>query len=165
MVAQLDIGPNINLVSVLTYSENVTEVFDLKTYPEKTKLLSAIKTIGHRRDLGSRETHKSLAFAREYSFLPSHGGREHMGKVVVLITHGVSYVPFAIRESSTLKNLGTELFTIGIGSAAVDGLEELQAISSDPDSKYVYTLLSFGELSKIIQDLADKLKEGRAIYM
>lgn len=159
-VERLEIGSSENLVSIITYSDDIKEEFQLDSYVDKTSLLDAIKKLKLEKDGGGTRTHEALEYVRVNSFTESHGARTDADPVVVLMTDGVSYVALAIRESSKLKNLGTRVFSIGIGSAVADGLEELQAISSDPDTTYLYTVGNFSMLQTIVSSIVEELKKG-----
>ncbi|XP_071126447.1 collagen alpha-1(XII) chain-like [Mytilus edulis] len=153
----LTIGDNNTLISLLTFSDDVTEEFNLGNFPNKTDLLSAIESLSNMTSYGGTFTFKALEFVLTSSFNESIGGRSGAERAVVVLTDGASlnYLQTVTMADLTRSELGAEIFSIGIGST--QDVDELNAIASDPDSYYALSAQDFVYLCNLVPTLVIRL--------
>ncbi|VDH98303.1 Hypothetical predicted protein [Mytilus galloprovincialis] len=145
-------------ISVITFSNTVTEEFDLNDYTSKTDLLDAIEAVKSRSPGGQTYTHDALDFCYSSSFTSGHGSRSGVPKAVVVLTDGISTETVETStQASILQNAGIEVYAIGIGSVVTSSMTELESIASDPDSYYVNTVGTFSNLCLLVPELVVKL--------
>ena len=80
-------------------------------------------------------------------------------KVTVLLTDGYSNGRAVGRPANLLRNLGVNIFSIGVGHYVNPA--ELSAIASDPDSTHVFRLNSFNDLSGWVDKLSAVSCDGK----
>ncbi|CAC5357464.1 COL6A [Mytilus coruscus] len=145
-------------ISVVTFSNSVTEEFDLNDYTSKTDLLDAIEAVKSRTPSGQTYTHDALDFCYSSTFTSGHGSRSGVPKAVVVLTDGISTeTSETSTQASILQNAGIEVYAIGIGSVVTSSMTELESIASDPDSYYVNTVGTFSNLCLLVPELVVKL--------
>lgn len=142
-------------VSVVTFSSNVEEQFNLKRYHSKDELLRAISRIPY--TAGTTQTDKAISFAVHHSFTPEAGDRTQVPNVMIVMTDGQSVSPSQTKRAADLAHrAGIKCIAIGIGSGVA--LNEIQSIASDPEQ--VFRVSVFDVLFWIKNDLATKTCEG-----
>lgn len=80
-------------------------------------------------------------------------------KVTVLLTDGYSNGRAVGGPARELRNLGVNIFSIGVGHYVNPA--ELKAIASDPDSTHVFRLNSFNDLSGWVDKLSAVSCDGK----
>ena len=149
------VRPDHTRVSVLTFSDGVTDQFPLKRHRDRPSVLAAIAGIN--RTLGDTYTGKALHYVWRKSFSANHGARKHVPHIAVVITDGRSSDPRRTRiEASRARAHGAHIFAVGVGRF-VD-TKELRAIAgSDED---VFTVTDYKALKSIREMLAIKACQG-----
>lgn len=161
----LTIGDNNTLISLVTFSDDVTEEFNLGNFPNKTDLLSAIESLSNMTSYGGTYTFDALEFVLTSSFNESSGGRSGAERAIVVLTDGASlnYLQTVTMADRTRSELGAEIFSIGIGST--QDVDELNAIASDPDSYYALSAQDFVYLCNLVPTLVIRLGKCSAMYL
>ncbi|XP_071126147.1 matrilin-1-like isoform X2 [Mytilus galloprovincialis] len=155
----ITVGSTATQFSVVTFSSDITERFDLNDYSTNATILNAISGLKSITPSGSTYTYDALTFVRTSSFLSSKGSRSNADKTVIILTDGQSVnYPRTAAEADLLKtNLGAEVFSIGIGSAISASNVELLSMSSDPDSYYSHHVESYVDLCSLIPTVVPKI--------
>lgn len=161
----LTIGDNNTLISLVTFSDDVTEEFNLGNFPNKTDLLSAIESLSNMTSYGGTFTFDALEFVLTSSFNESSGGRSGAERAIVVLTDGASlnYLQTVTMADRTRSELGAEIFSIGIGST--QDVDELNAIASDPDSYYALSAQDFVYLCNLVPTLVIRLGKCSTMYL
>ncbi|CAI9721272.1 type VI, alpha [Octopus vulgaris] len=158
MVKGFDIGNSTVRVAVSIFSGGTVEKFHLDKYFDKAALLKAIGQIS--RVTGSTNTANALTRARTISFQPPHGDRSGAPNIAIVITDGNSDNPIQTTDAALqLKNTGTAVFSIGVGSNVRQS--ELESIASD--KSHIFTVTNFKALENIKKNLAIKTCEAQII--
>ena len=94
------------------------------------------------------------------SFLPQ-GMRPDQGipRVAVLLTDGYSNGRAVAGPASQLRNIGVNIFCIGVGSYV--NPSELNTIASDPDITHVFRMNSFNDLAGWVDKLSAVSCDGK----
>ncbi|XP_060583327.1 collagen alpha-1(XII) chain-like [Ruditapes philippinarum] len=149
IVNYLDIGVNYTKVGVITYSNYPTRRINLDDYYDKLALVNAINQIPYYP--GNTETDKALDLLRLEGF---EGERKDAPDIAIVVTDGLSTNPDLTEiAADRLKKSGATVFSVGIGQDVIDR-NELNYISSDPDSNYVFFVANFTDLSSIENSVA-----------
>ncbi|KAH3830568.1 collagen alpha-1(XII) chain-like [Dreissena polymorpha] len=144
----LDIGPNLTKVGIITYNNYPVRNMYLDQYTNKQDLINAIGNLTY--SPGATDTDTALDLLRTDGFF---GDRSFAPNIAIVITDGYSSNPEQTKVAADkVKNTGTTVFAIGIGSEVQQG--ELNYISSDPDSSYVFFVANFTSLSSIENSVA-----------
>ncbi|XP_013384288.1 collagen alpha-4(VI) chain-like [Lingula anatina] len=150
LVRKFDVGPNAVKVGVLQYSTNTVQEFNLNTHNTEAAILAAVDRIKQKR--GGTNTAFALSTARKSSFTAAKGDRPNVPNIAIVMTDGQSInMAATAREANMLRNIAS-VFAIGVGSNV--NTAELKAMATDPDSKYVFTVIDFSALSNIETKLA-----------
>ncbi|CAH1791713.1 unnamed protein product [Owenia fusiformis] len=140
-------------IGVMTFSSKPHRVFHLNDVESEEEVSEAIERISQR--IGGTYTAEALQFARTDMFSPNNGARPDTAQIAIVITDGQSYdQEYTVREAKKLQDAGVHVFAIGVGKN-VDK-QELEAIGSDPDDKFVFTVNSYDALQTIRNLLAMK---------
>lgn len=151
-----DIGPNKTRIGALLFSNDVHTQFTLDTYSDKDTLISAIQKMPYIG--GGTNTNVALKFLRE-DILSSAKRRSGVPAVAIILTDGMSYrSDVTAMQAQLARDSGIQIFVIGIGNQ-VD-TTELNAIASDPDKQFVFSVDNFEALDQIKEDLAIKTCTG-----
>lgn len=154
----MDISPGKVQVGAVTFGGSVSNQFYLNQYTNKSTLQNAIMNIPY--SGGQAKMADAIRYATMTSFSPSHGGRGDVPHVTVLITNQASgSIDMTKLQSQTARDNGIVLYTVGIGNG-ID-MHELQAITSDPDSRHMFTAQNFDALNSLSDLLATKICNGR----
>ncbi|CAC5408980.1 unnamed protein product [Mytilus coruscus] len=153
----LTIGDNNTLISLVTFSDNVTEEFSLGNFRNKTDLLSAIESLSNMTSYGGTFTFDALEFVLTSSFNESSGGRSGAERAVVVLTDGASlnYIQTVTMADRIRSELDAEIFSIGIGST--QDSDELNDIANDPDSYYALSVQDYVYLCNLVPTLVIRL--------
>ena len=162
VVDQFPISTNEIRVGLLTYSYHVYPAFNLSTFNSITSLKRGIQRAKYAGQ--GTFTAQAIAYTREIMFSNKSGGRQNVPEIMIIITDGISENQTAtISEAKTAKLKGIKIIVVGIGNG-VDKTE-LQTISSDPSSKFMINVNSYGKLDTIIDMLAGKACTGILFYI
>ncbi|XP_078674139.1 IgGFc-binding protein-like [Branchiostoma floridae x Branchiostoma belcheri] len=144
--SDFQIGPENAQVGVVQYHNHPIEEFSLNRYATLEDLLSAIDHIPYR-DGGTR-TGLAIDYVVNTSLTESHGARQGVPKVVIVVTDGHSgdNVTEAARRA---KEEGIIMVAIGVGSNY--DMTELVEIATSSDT--LGTVANYSLLEKLREDL------------
>ncbi|XP_048391729.1 collagen alpha-1(XII) chain isoform X1 [Stegostoma tigrinum] len=151
LVQAFDIGPRRVQFGLTQYSGDPRTEWNLNQYRDKKSLLDAVETLPYKG--GNTLTGMALSYILQNNFKADAGARPNARKIGVLITDGKSQDDVAV-PSETLRNIGVELYAVGIKNADE---AELKQIATDPDGIHVYTVADFALLAEIVDDLTTNL--------
>lgn len=147
---QFNIGPNDAQVSVVMFSNQPHNQFNLSQFDNITSITNEINAIPY--PAGGTYTSLALAFAGDYSFTAEAGNRLDAVDVLVVVTDGKSTDHAqTLREAANLKQRNIVIVGVGIGSG-VD-TQELNGIATGP--LYVMYANDFNALSHFYKDIHD----------
>ncbi|NWS52285.1 COKA1 protein, partial [Chunga burmeisteri] len=126
------------------YSSDPRTEWDLSTYSTKDQVLEAVKNLRYKG--GNTFTGLALTHVLEKNLKPDAGARLEAEKLVILLTDGKSQDD-ANLAAQMLKNLGIEIFAIGVKNADE---AELKQVASEPLELTVYNVLDFPLLSSLV---------------
>ncbi|NWH32354.1 COKA1 protein, partial [Chloropsis hardwickii] len=139
------------------YSSDPHTEWDLSTYSTREQVLEAVRNLRYKG--GNTFTGLALTHVLEQNLKPDAGARLEAEKLVILLTDGKSQDD-ANLAAQTLKNLGIEIFAIGVKNADE---AELRQVASEPLELTVYNVLDFPLLSslvgKLTRVLCSRIKE------
>ncbi|NWU77837.1 COKA1 protein, partial [Onychorhynchus coronatus] len=139
------------------YSSDPRTEWDLSAYSTREQVLEAIRNLRYKG--GNTFTGLALTHVLEQNLKPDAGARLEAEKLVILLTDGKSQDD-ANLAAQTLKNLGIEIFAIGVKNADE---AELKQVASEPLELTVYNVLDFPLLSSVVgkltQVLCTRIKE------
>lgn len=138
------IGPDDAQVSVVMYSNQPENAFNLNKFTDSASIVNAINRIPY--PAGGTYTSAALKYAGTNSFTPASGDRPDAKNVLVVITDGKSADPAKTQaEAQALKQQGAIIIAIGIGNG-IDK-NELNGIASGPG--FVLNVDDFDALPKV----------------
>ncbi|NXL27172.1 COKA1 protein, partial [Glaucidium brasilianum] len=126
------------------YSSDPRTEWDLSAYSTRDQVLDAVRSLRYKG--GNTFTGLALTHVLEKNLKPEAGARLEAEKLVILLTDGKSQDD-ANLAAQTLKNLGIEIFAIGVKNADE---AELKQVASEPLELTVYNVLDFPLLSSLI---------------
>ncbi|XP_053376973.1 uncharacterized protein LOC123528762 [Mercenaria mercenaria] len=151
---RMEVAPDKVQVSAVTFGNTVSSKFYLNQFSNNTFVQNALLNIPY--SGGQVKMVDAIRYATTTAFSPSHGGRGDVPHVVVLLTNQPSGSIDMIKlASQTARDNGLILYTVGIGNG-VD-TNELKAITSDPDSRHLFTAQNFDALTSLSDLLATKI--------
>ncbi|XP_059841504.1 collagen alpha-1(XII) chain-like isoform X2 [Hypanus sabinus] len=151
LIQVFEIGPRRVQFGLAQYSGDPRTEWNLNQYKDKKSLLDAVSSLPYKG--GNTLTGMALNYILQNNFKDDAGARPNARKIGVLITDGKSQDD-VISPSETLRNIGVELYAVGIKNADET---ELKQIASDPDSIHMYNVADFSLLSEIVDDLSINL--------
>ena len=153
LIQFFSIAPDATRVGFVAFSRRSHIEFDLNDYTTAHSVANRIRNINYRG--GSTSTALGLEDAAYLLNSASNRGArsasEGIPKVAILITDGKSNNYPLGRAVRNIKRLGVQVYTIGIDNPDVD---ELQFISSDPDSQHVFLLNSYNDAAGFVDFLS-----------
>jgi Mg-chelatase subunit ChlD len=144
-------------VGVLTYSTGARIEFNLNAYSSKTELFNAVDNIPWR--YGSTNTADALLTMHETMFTEGNGDRKDAPNICIVITDGVSNVNFVrtLPEAEEARKKGIHIYAVGI---ALQDLEEVNGIASEPASENVFSVNTFDELEGLDETIFESTCSG-----
>uniref|UniRef100_A0A3B3Q4H7 Collagen, type XII, alpha 1b n=1 Tax=Paramormyrops kingsleyae TaxID=1676925 RepID=A0A3B3Q4H7_9TELE len=143
MAGAFDIGEDKTRVGVVQYSTDTRTEFNLNQYLKRGELLRAINSLPYKG--GNTMTGDAMDFLLKNSFTEAAGARKGFPKVAMIITDGKSQDPVQ-DYAKKLRNIGVEIFTLGIKGADED---ELKQMASSPHNLHVYTVPDFNLIKNV----------------
>ncbi|OWK56567.1 Collagen alpha-1(XX) chain [Lonchura striata] len=134
-------------VGLSQYSSDPRTEWELSAYSTREQLLEAVRNLRYKG--GNTFTGLALTHVLEQNLKPDAGARLEAEKLVILLTDGKSQDD-ANLAAQTLKNLGIEIFAIGVKNADE---AELRQVASEPLELSVYNVLDFPLLSSLVGKL------------
>lgn len=150
----LNIDSDLVRIGVVTYATTVTDQFSMNTYSGLKQ--SVINALNFYHEGGRTNTQAAIETAIDH-FTPARGDRAGVRNVMVLVTDGYSNVDKerTIVNADRAKNDNIAIYTIAIGETPNN--RELSAVSSNPDSEYLYRLRYLSEVEAVASTLLDSL--------
>ncbi|KAM9178131.1 collagen alpha-1(XX) chain [Mergus octosetaceus] len=131
-------------VGLSQYSSDPRTEWDLGAYTTREQVLEAVRNLRYKG--GNTFTGLALTHVLEQNLKPDAGARLEAEKLVILLTDGKSQDD-ANLAAQTLKNMGIEIFAIGVKNADET---ELKQVASEPLELTVYNVLDFPLLSNLV---------------
>ncbi|NXH50954.1 COKA1 protein, partial [Dicaeum eximium] len=129
------------------YSSDPRTEWDLSAHSTREQVLEALRNLRYKG--GNTFTGLALTHVLEQNLKPDAGARLEAEKLVILLTDGKSQDD-ANLAAQTLKNLGIEIFAIGVKNADE---AELRQVASEPLELTVYNVLDFPLLGSLVGKL------------
>ena len=165
LVSQLEIGPDSTRVGLINFASSATVQFSLNTHQDSSSLLQAIAIVPFTG--GGTNTAAALTtLLSEFSTV--NGARplqEGIPRVTIVVTDGQSNNPTAtIVAANNVHASNIIAFAVGVGSNIP--IAELNAIASDPDSRFVRLLSTFNadELRDLQELLSSEACQSKSTY-
>ncbi|XP_041828166.1 collagen alpha-1(XII) chain isoform X2 [Melanotaenia boesemani] len=154
LAGAFDIGEDKTRVAVVQYSSDARTEFPLTSYTRRGDLLQAINTLPYKG--GNTMTGDAMDYLLKNIFTEAAGSRKGFPKVLMIITDGKSQD--AVKEyAERLRNIGVEIFVLGISNADED---ELREIASTPHSKHVYNVPGFDSIQEVQKKIITEVCSG-----
>uniref|UniRef100_A0A8V0ZTL2 Collagen alpha-1(XX) chain n=1 Tax=Gallus gallus TaxID=9031 RepID=A0A8V0ZTL2_CHICK len=168
LISPFNIAQDKIRVGLSQYSSDPRTEWDLSAYATRDQVLEAVRNLRYKG--GNTFTGLALTHVLEQNLKPDAGARLEAEKLVILLTDGKSQDD-ANLAAQTLKNMGIEIFAIGVKNADE---AELKQVASEPLELTVYNVLDFPLLSSLVgrltRVLCTRIKErsskesaGRAV--
>ena len=143
-------------IGMATYSSNVHVQFYLNSYSSRADLLNAIDKIVF--ISGDKNTADGIRTVRNELFSLTHGDRPGVPNIAFVITDGVSNVNRleSIPEAEMSRDVGIELFAIGIGVTVID---ELNGIGGSKNNRFL--VKGFEDLEGALTSIQDYICSGK----
>uniref|UniRef100_A0A8C0G1B8 Collagen alpha-1(XX) chain n=1 Tax=Chelonoidis abingdonii TaxID=106734 RepID=A0A8C0G1B8_CHEAB len=147
LVSPFNIAQDKIRIGLSQYSSDPRTEWNLNTYVTRDEVLKAVRNLRYKG--GNTFTGLALTHVLEQNLKPEAGARADAVKLVILLTDGKSQDD-ASRSAQTLKNMGIDIFAIGVKNADE---AELRQVASEPLELTVYNVLDFPLLSSLISRL------------
>uniref|UniRef100_A0A672RH09 Collagen alpha-1(XII) chain n=1 Tax=Sinocyclocheilus grahami TaxID=75366 RepID=A0A672RH09_SINGR len=154
MAGAFDIGEDKTRVAVVQYSSDTRTEFNLNQYYRRPDVLRAIKNLPYKG--GNTMTGDAMDYLVKNTFTVAAGARKGFPKVAMIITDGKSQDPVG-EYAERLRNIGVEIFVLGIKGADED---ELKEIASTPHSKHIYNVPNFDMINQVQKELITQVCSG-----
>eukprot|EP00063_Salmo_salar_P085537 XP_014060372.1 PREDICTED: collagen alpha-1(XII) chain isoform X7 [Salmo salar] len=154
MAGAFEIGEDKTRVGVVQYSTDTKTEFNLNQHVKWGELLRAINTLPYKG--GNTMTGEAMDYLLKNTFTEANGARKGFPKVAMIITDGKSQDPVE-NIAKKLKNMGVEIFTLGIKGADED---ELKQMASTPYRTHVYNVLNFDLIKNVQKELITHVCSG-----
>uniref|UniRef100_A0A673M0A5 Collagen alpha-1(XII) chain n=1 Tax=Sinocyclocheilus rhinocerous TaxID=307959 RepID=A0A673M0A5_9TELE len=154
MAGAFDIGEDKTRVAVVQYSSDTRTEFNLNQYYMRPDVLRAIKNLPYKG--GNTMTGDAMDYLVKNTFTAATGARKGFPKVAMIITDGKSQDPVG-EYAERLRNIGVEIFVLGIKGADED---ELKEIASTPHSKHIYNVPNFDMINQVQKELITQVCSG-----
>ncbi|XP_052001056.1 collagen alpha-1(XII) chain isoform X4 [Xyrauchen texanus] len=154
LAGAFDIGEAKTRVAVVQYSTDTRTEFNLNQHYRRPDLLRAIKNLPYKG--GNTMTGDAIDYLVKNTFTEVAGARKSFPKVAMIITDGKSQDPVE-EYAKRLRNIGVEIFVLGIKGADED---ELKEIASTPHNKHVYNVPNFDMINQVQKKLITEVCSG-----
>ncbi|XP_048046488.1 collagen alpha-1(XII) chain isoform X4 [Megalobrama amblycephala] len=154
MAGAFDIGEEKTRVAVVQYSTDTRTEFNLNQHFRRPDVLRAIKNLPYKG--GNTMTGDAMDYLVKNTFTEAAGARKSFPKVAMIITDGKSQDPVG-EYATRLRNIGVEIFVLGIKGADEDELKEM---ASTPHSKHVYNVPNFDMINQVQKELITEVCSG-----
>ncbi|KAK5857192.1 hypothetical protein PBY51_010450 [Eleginops maclovinus] len=154
MAGAFDIGTDKTRVAVVQYSTDTRTEFTLTRYNRRGDLLQAINSLPYKG--GNTMTGDAIDYLLKNIFTEAAGSRKGFPKVAMIITDGKSQDPVE-EYAKRLRNIGVEIFVLGIKGADED---ELREMASTPHNKHVYNVPNFDMIQEVQKKIITEVCSG-----
>nr|XP_018667880.1 sushi, von Willebrand factor type A, EGF and pentraxin domain-containing protein 1-like isoform X2 [Ciona intestinalis] len=144
LVDAFSIGFNNVLMGYAQYSDDARTEFNLNEHVTKDDLIRAINQVQYKG--GNTATGGALDYIRTNLFTSEGGTRRGVLKTAIVITDGESILDDVTEPARMLKEIGVEVFSIGVAAAL---RSELEDIASSPASDHVFSVDNFDDIKNI----------------
>uniref|UniRef100_A0A8C3RP78 Collagen alpha-1(XX) chain n=1 Tax=Chelydra serpentina TaxID=8475 RepID=A0A8C3RP78_CHESE len=144
LVSPFNIARDKIRIGLSQYSSDPRTEWNLNTYVTRDEVLEAVRNLRYKG--GNTFTGLALSHVLEQNLKPEAGARSDAVKLVILLTDGKSQDDVNL-SAQTLKNMGIEIFAIGVKNADE---AELRQVASEPLELTVYNVLDFPLLSSLV---------------
>lgn len=156
----VEIGDQATRIGLLTFATEAEPQILLSDFDSKDELINRIKGVQY--SPGLTNTHLALKLLPSVMF-NDNGNRPDVQDIVIVMSDGKSS-----NETATLQALANiekenyTIFALGITDSVKE--DELNAISSDPDSTYSLQVDDFDDLKSIVDAFASQVCEEGSEY-
>ncbi|XP_029348934.1 collagen alpha-1(XII) chain isoform X2 [Echeneis naucrates] len=154
LAGAFDIGEDKTRVAVVQYSTDTRTEFNLTRYTRRRELLQAINSLPYKG--GNTMTGDAIDYMMRNIFTEAAGSRKGFPKVAMIITDGKSQDPVE-EHAKRLRNIGVEIFVLGIKGADED---ELREMASTPHNKHVYNVPNFDLIQEVQRKIITEVCSG-----
>ncbi|CAN9502287.1 unnamed protein product [Ophioblennius macclurei] len=154
LAGAFDIGEDKTRVGVVQYSTDTRTEFPLTRYTRRGDLLQAINSLPYKG--GNTMTGDAIDYLIQNIFTEAAGSRKAFPKVAMIITDGKSQDPVE-EHARRLRNIGVEIFVLGIKGADED---ELREMASTPHNKHVYNVPNFDQIQEVQKKIITEVCSG-----
>uniref|UniRef100_A0A8C2Z6A7 Collagen type XII alpha 1 chain n=1 Tax=Cyclopterus lumpus TaxID=8103 RepID=A0A8C2Z6A7_CYCLU len=154
LAGAFDIGQEKTRVAVVQYSTDTRTEFPLTRYNRRGELLQAINSLPYKG--GNTMTGDAIDYLLQNIFTEAAGSRKGFPKVAMIITDGKSQDPVE-EYAKRLRNIGVEIFVLGIKGADED---ELREMASTPHNKHVYNVPNFDMVQEVERKIITEVCSG-----
>ncbi|XP_067335458.1 collagen alpha-1(XII) chain isoform X2 [Channa argus] len=154
LAGAFDIGEDKTRVAVVQYSTDTRTEFPLTRYTKRGDLLQAINSLPYKG--GNTMTGDAIDYLLKNIFTEAAGSRKAFPKVAMIITDGKSQDPVE-EYAKRLRNIGVEIFVLGIKGADEDELKEM---ASPPYNKHVYNVPNFDLIQEVQKKIIKEVCSG-----
>uniref|UniRef100_A0A3Q2T1R2 Collagen alpha-1(XII) chain n=1 Tax=Fundulus heteroclitus TaxID=8078 RepID=A0A3Q2T1R2_FUNHE len=154
LAGAFDISADKTRVAVVQYSTDTRTEFPLNRYTRRGDLLQAINSLPYKG--GNTMTGDAIDYLIKNIFTEASGSRKGFPKVAMIITDGKSQDPVE-EHAEKLRNIGVEIFVLGIKGADED---ELREIASKPHNKHVYNVPNFDLIQEVQKKIITEVCAG-----
>ncbi|XP_052342073.1 collagen alpha-1(XII) chain-like isoform X1 [Oncorhynchus keta] len=147
LAGAFDIGEDKTRVAVVQYSTDTRTEFPLNRHSKRGELLKAINTLPYKG--GNTMTGDAMDYLLKNIFTEAAGARKGFPKIAMIITDGKSQDPVE-EYAKRLRNIGVEIFALGIKGADEDELKEM---ASPPHNTHVYNVPNFDVIKAVQKKL------------
>ncbi|XP_040916067.1 collagen alpha-1(XII) chain isoform X2 [Toxotes jaculatrix] len=154
LAGAFDIGEDKTRVAVVQYSTDTRTEFPLTRYTRRGDLLQAINSLPYKG--GNTMTGDAIDYLLRNIFTEAAGSRKGFPKVAMIITDGKSQDPVE-EHAKRLRNIGVEIFVLGIKGADED---ELREMASTPYNKHVYNVPNFDLIQEVQRKIITEVCSG-----
>ncbi|KAL6105800.1 col12a1 [Pungitius sinensis] len=154
LAGAFDIGEEKTRVAVVQYSTDTRTEFPLTRYSRRGDLLQAINNLPYKG--GNTMTGDAIDYLLQNIFTEAAGSRKGFPKVAMIITDGKSQDPVE-EYAKRLRNIGVEIFVLGIKGADED---ELREMASKPHNRHVYNVPNFDGIQEVQKKIIEEVCFG-----
>ncbi|KAM7403882.1 hypothetical protein PAMA_004351 [Pampus argenteus] len=154
LAGAFDIAEDKTRVAVVQYSTDTRTEIPLTRYNRRGDLLQAINSLPYKG--GNTMTGDAIDYLLRNIFTEEAGSRKSFPKVAMIITDGKSQDPVE-EYAKRLRNIGVEIFVLGIKDADEDELKEM---ASTPYSKHVYNVPNFDMIQEVQKKIITEVCSG-----
>ena len=160
LVGQMEVDTLKARIGFVVYSDTPEVIFHLDTYTTNQEMSRAI--VGTKYLYGHTNTAAMLEYVRETMFSASHGRREGVDSVLVVVTDGGSDDPTAtIDEARKTRNAGIDILAMGIGDSV--RVYELEGMASHPKTRNVFRVEGYQFLFQATDVMRSTMCDGQLL--
>uniref|UniRef100_A0A3P8VP08 Collagen alpha-1(XXI) chain n=1 Tax=Cynoglossus semilaevis TaxID=244447 RepID=A0A3P8VP08_CYNSE len=154
ITSSFNIGQKFTQVGVVQYSDDPVLEIPLGKFASTKNLIEAMESIEYMG--GNTRTGTAIKFAMDKLFDLSERSPLGISRIAVVLTDGKSQDE-VLKAAEAARKKGVILFAIGVGSETEEA--ELRDIANKPSTTYVFSVVDYKAISRIIQVIRQKLCE------